>query len=143
AGTWFMDPRDLIIDNTDSHVNGASPFAPNGTSTGPSHLNVSHLTTSLNGGTNVVVTTVGSPSVSGGGDGTITIASSIQKTAGTLATLTLNAAGSIIQNVGTVISSTVDKLNLVFNAGHDITLNGTTNTNGGNVTLTAGTGSGD
>jgi filamentous hemagglutinin family protein len=146
SGLWLIDPRDLIIDNSDSHVNIADPgagsagdpYAPNNTGTGPSHLAVTHLNTALNAGTDVYVSTVGSPTVAGGGDGTITINANIAKTSGGNATLTMNADGGIGLMAGKSISSNSGFLGLNLTAAKNIIINGTINTNGGNITTSAG-----
>lgn len=143
AGTWFIDPRNLDIVSIASFRTGGDgsagdPFAPNSSSgAGASRLKVSSITGSLNGGTDVYVTTVGSPNVSGQ-DGTITIKTDIIKNGGGDATLYLNAAGSIVQSGGTTISSSSNKLNLDFTAVNNIDIKGDIDTNGGNFGAIAG-----
>lgn len=136
AGTWLIDPTNLTISSgANTRVTGASPFSV--TAANGSILNVTTLNNALNiGGTNVIVTTVGSPNTPSQ-DGTITIDADITKNAGTASTLTLTAAGSIVQNAGRSITSTSDKLNLDFSAAKNITLNGTVSTNGGDATFDA------
>lgn len=138
SGTWLIDPSDLeIVSGSNSNVSG-NPFTPTGGFfSGVSRLNVSNITNALNAGTNVTITTAGSPDKLLQ-DGTIKIKTSILKTLGTAATLTMNAVGSIIQEAGTVISSTANKLNLNMTADKSITLNGSISTNGGNVALKTG-----
>src|SRR5205807_2444296 len=79
--------------------------------------------------------------------GNITIASSISKTAGGDATLTLSANNDITVNAAVAISSTVGKLHVVLGADSDgsgagaiVLTNGSSITSfGGNITLGGGT----
>src|SRR5207245_1527426 len=78
-------------------------------------------------------------------NGDITVASSISKTAGGDATLTLKAHRNITVNTGVGISSTSGKLNMVFNGDRDANSdgavqlgNGTFTTNGGDFTIGGG-----
>jgi filamentous hemagglutinin family protein len=113
AGLWFIDPRDLVIDNSSSNVqiNGTpnGPFSPAGGAVFSldqrSHLRAATLNTALTNGTNVLVTTLGSPNFPLQ-DGTITIDANITKSGGSAAgTLTMTAAGSITLNAGRTISA--------------------------------------
>ncbi len=77
------------------------------------------------------------------GNGNITVANNISKTAGAAATLTLNAQNSIFVNSGVQITSTADRLNVVMTGDSDNTLDGAIvlnpgsqiNSNNGNITL--------
>ncbi len=146
AGTWLIDPRNLEIiagggNNTIGTGTSGSPFSGNGAGGGiigttPSRLQASVLNAALDTGTDVYVTTVGSPNV-GLQDGTITIKADISKTSTTNSTLYMTAAGSIVQDANKTISSTNSKLGVSLTAEKDITLNGTIKSNGGDVTLNA------
>lgn len=146
AGTWLIDPRDLeIVSGSSSNVTG---FTPDGSGRdcffglcfgNVSKLSANSIQQALNsstGGTNVLVTTVNSPNISGH-DGTITIKANIEKNHGGQATLTLNAAGSIIQNTNSTITSKSNALAVTMTAAKDIDLKGTINTKGGAVNLNA------
>ena len=143
AGSWLIDPRDLeIVTQNDRALDGngtsGSPFIPNSSNgASVSRLKVTSITNALNGGTDVYVTTVGSPDKPGH-DGTITIKTDITKSGGGDATLYLNAAGSIVQNGGTTISSSSNKLSLDFTAAKDIDIKGDIDTNGGSFGAIAG-----
>ncbi|MDF3025225.1 MAG: Large exoprotein involved in heme utilization or adhesion, partial [Alphaproteobacteria bacterium] len=144
AGTWLIDPRDLVITTAASAAvdtggtNGSSdnPFNPNNSTLFSldqrSKLNVTTVNNALNGGTDVHITTVGSPDKLLQ-DGTITVDANISKTGGDSAVLYMTAAGSIVVNSGKTISSTSDTLGIDFTAAKNIDIKGTINTNGGNV----------
>ncbi len=123
AGLWLLDPQDLTIDAT-----GAS-----------------NISTTLNGGTSVTATTSAcnvSYGTCSGATGNITLSSNISKTAGGNAALTLTADNNIILNAG--ISSTAGQLAVNLNATGNVSGNssGTIATNGGLLTVNAGSGSG-
>ncbi|MBP9218219.1 MAG: filamentous hemagglutinin N-terminal domain-containing protein, partial [Sterolibacterium sp.] len=137
GGEWLLDPYDItIIGNTDNNITGS----PNFTATGISAtLNTATVEGLLNAGTSVSVDTTGG----GGQPGNIDInTTTISKTAGGDATLTLKAHNDISFSQGN-ISSTAGKLNVVLMA--DQFGSGTTgvvskdstssvSTNGGNLT---------
>lgn len=109
GGQWLIDPFDYVINSTAAE----------------------NIVSALNSGTDVTVTTTSSNASFGGGssgNGDITVNSAIAKTAGGDATLTLRAANTIVINAK--ISSTSNKLNMLFDADND---NGTRN--GGGVTI--------
>lgn len=143
-GTWLIDPTNLTITNVGStNVGGTgssgSPFAPDGDTISILRTNV--IEAALNAGTDVYVTTVGSPNKVLQ-DGTITILASITKNAGIASTLFLDAAGSIIVSSGKDITATAGTvLNVVFEAAKSIFVNDSEITTGsGDVTFTAGDG---
>lgn len=116
GGLWLIDPADATIDQT--IANGYA--------------------TTLNTGT----------SVDNAVTGNITMNNnvSIAKTAGSDATLTFKASGSIDLGTSTSITSTLGKLNTVLNADSDANGGGikmnagsTINTNGGNIVMGGGT----
>jgi filamentous hemagglutinin family protein len=127
GGLWLIDPYDYII--TTSAAN--------------------QITSTLNSGTNVSIqTSTNNASYGSGGsssaNGDITIASNILTTASsaTSSTLTLDAARHIVSNSGVTIGNNGShSLNLIFNAGGNITLNGEVNV-GGTIGLTTTTYSG-
>lgn len=138
-GTWLIDPTNLTITGAGgTNVGGTgtagNPFTPDGDFI--SVLRNTVVNTALNGGTNVIVTTVGSPNQFGQ-DGTITVAADI--TSSGSGTLTLDAAGSILATGRTIAASVGNKLNVVLKAAKDVLLYGTNiNTRGGNINVNAG-----
>jgi filamentous hemagglutinin family protein len=114
GGLWLIDPFDYTIDATAA----------------------GNIANTLNTGTDVTVTTttdnVNFGSEGSGVNGDITVSSAIDKTAGGEATLTLEAAASIVLNAE--IKSTADKLNIILDADND---NGTRN-GGGVIMATKG-----
>ncbi|MBI2772150.1 MAG: filamentous hemagglutinin N-terminal domain-containing protein, partial [Burkholderiales bacterium] len=139
AGTWLLDPEDITIAAApSSNISGATPFTPSGA--GSSTLDVTVLTTALNGGTSVIIDTTGG----GSGTGNINVNASVLKIAGPDATLTLRAHNDI--NINSTLSSSSNKLNVVLVANQDAAGGGTSvvnagiNTNGGTITATGGSG---
>ncbi|MBI5109223.1 MAG: filamentous hemagglutinin N-terminal domain-containing protein, partial [Rhodocyclales bacterium] len=132
GGEWLLDPNDIMIQSSgpDTNVSGN----PNFTSTADSSIiTTGTIQTALNAGTSIIITT----GAGGAQAGNITVANAIAKTAGTDATLTLNAHNNINLNAG--IGSTTGVLNMVFNANSDATGGGTVNF--GTMTLNANGGS--
>lgn len=113
GGTWLIDPTNYTVDATAA----------------------GNIAGTLNGGTNVTVTTAASNAAqgaTGNGNGDITVASAIAKTAGADATLSLIAANTIVLNAP--ITSTAGKLNLLLDADND----GGTRDGGGVIIATKG-----
>ncbi|WP_310452564.1 filamentous hemagglutinin N-terminal domain-containing protein, partial [Sulfuritalea sp.] len=128
GGEWLLDPNDIMIQASGSDTNVSGN--PNFTSTADSSIiTTGTIQTALNAGTSVNITT----GAGGAQTGNITVADAIAKTAGTDATLTLNAHNNINLNAG--IGSTVGLLSMVFNANSDATGGGTVNF--GTMTLNA------
>jgi hypothetical protein len=123
GGLWLIDPYDYIITSSAA----------------------TSITSTLNSGTNVsVLTSTNNPSYGSGGsnsaNGDITIASNIltTSTSSKSSTLTLDAARDIVSNSGVTIGNNgLHSLDLVFNAGRNITLNGEVNV-AGKIGLTSG-----
>ncbi|WP_374407787.1 autotransporter-associated beta strand repeat-containing protein [Hydrogenophaga sp.] len=116
GGAWLLDPFDYTIDAAAA----------------------STIVASLDTGTSVTVTTsdASGPGAGAAGAGDITVAAPIQKTAGTDASLTLQADQNIILNAG--IGSTSGKLNVALNAGGSVSgSTGSINTNGGTLSIQA------
>ncbi len=157
GGMWLFDPNNITINGTGPTT--AGPTFPNWTAAADSSVILNtDIQTQLNAGTSVVITT------GGGGieGGNIYILSSIEKTAGAAANLTLRAHRSII--IGTdedndnasitavTISSTSNAMNVTLHArsaGNDagddgvvgcVWLPATTSivSNGGNVIIGGG-----
>ncbi|NER51812.1 MAG: filamentous hemagglutinin N-terminal domain-containing protein [Symploca sp. SIO1A3] len=128
-GTWLIDPRNITIQNTATANGNFSNTNPNIFTPGANNavVNTQDIATQLNAGTNVTITT-GS---TGTQEGNITVADSITKTAGGVATLTLAAANDIIVNSGVEITSNSNALNIFLTADSD-------NTGGGDVVMTNG-----
>ncbi|SHI91446.1 MBG domain-containing protein [Propionispora hippei] len=85
--------------------------------------------------------TIAGSSILTANTGGVTVNKNITSSSGTN-TLTVNAndpvGGTITVNAGATVGASAGKLNVTFNAGKDISLNGgTINTNGGNAALTA------
>jgi filamentous hemagglutinin family protein len=143
GGEWLLDPNDITINATaDANVAGSPDFT---TTNDSAVVTVNSIQTALNAGTNVSITTGTAGANTQNGD--ITVASSISKTAGGDATLTLKAARNITVNAGVGIASSSNKLNMVFNADADAVPNqdgavqlgnGTFTTNGGDLTIGGG-----
>lgn len=126
GGTWLIDPYNYTIDASAA----------------------SNIANTLNTGTNVTITTANSNAAQGGaglGNGDITVASAITKTAGADATLSLFAANTIALNAE--IKSTSGKLNLLLDADNDggtrdgggvIIANKGVSLNGGNLNFGTG-----
>jgi filamentous hemagglutinin family protein len=148
SGTWLIDPRNIIIQNsatTNGTFSGGNPnvFTPGGDD---AVISTQDIQNQLNGGTNVTITT-GS---TGTQEGNITVADTITKTTGGVTTLRLEAANNITFNSGAIISSTNDPLNVVLSADSDrsgagdVVVFGTgvddvneIQANGGNINITA------
>ncbi|MBK8190431.1 MAG: filamentous hemagglutinin N-terminal domain-containing protein [Vampirovibrionales bacterium] len=138
AGEWLMDPTDMTI-----HAGAGADDASN--------VYANNIQATLNTGTSVTVQTA----AAGGAAGNLTVMqdTSIAKTSGGDATLTLKAHNSILMDGaaghGISITSSSGKLNLVLNsdtdqgadagAGGAVRLNyANINTNGGNITIGGG-----
>ena len=102
AGNWLLDPEDLLVNYTNNNISpptGPSATSPTLTPTGVNaSVDARVVSATLNGGTNVILTTVGAP---GAGNGDITVNAFVsppvfQSISWTTPTqLTLNAAGNI------------------------------------------------
>ncbi|MEN9216737.1 MAG: filamentous hemagglutinin N-terminal domain-containing protein, partial [Gloeomargarita sp. HHBFW_bins_162] len=101
TGTWLLDPLNLTISGTgtNNNVTGASPFTPTGTG---SILRDTTINTAL-ATNNVVVKTVGT---TGTERGDIIFANNANVNWTTNKTFTVQAAGQIVMNSGTKITST-------------------------------------
>ena len=143
GGEWLLDPNNITINATaDANVAGSPNFT---TSDDNAVVTVNSIQTALNVGTSVSITTGTAGANTQNGD--ITVASSISKTAGGDATLTLKAHRNITVNNGVNITSNTGELNMVFNADGDAVPNqdgavqlgnGTFTTNGGDFTVGGG-----
>ena len=126
VGTWLLDPNniEIIAGAGNTNINNATPFV---STNDTAQLGVDLITTALNAGTSVDVTTASAGT--NGEAGNITVSTAITKTAGGAATLTLTALNDIIINAG--ISSTVGALGLTLSATGNVDINATIDTNGG------------
>ncbi|MGA9028258.1 MAG: MBG domain-containing protein, partial [Steroidobacteraceae bacterium] len=112
AGEWLLDPYNVIIG---SPVTGTGYTPPNFTPSANSTILASAINTALTAGTSVTINTGTYGSGSSLGD--ITVNTAISKTGGGTATLTLQAADSIIINQP--ITSTSGALNVNLWADND------------------------
>ena len=141
AGQWLLDPYNVTIGSSASGTAYATPFTPGADSS----ILASDIAASLEGGTNVTITTgtTGSTSI-----GDITVSSTISKTSGdTDVTLTLRAANSIAIDQAITNSGGAGKLNIVLDADNNngvrdgggiIILNNDISTGGGNLAFGTG-----
>ena len=135
AGTWLLDPNNITIQDAGPNANVTA--GPDFMTTDDSAIvTTGSIETALDAGTSVSVTTESAGANSEAGD--ITVADPIEKTAGTDATLTLNADRDILVNAP--ISSTGSALNIVLDADGGVAIDADISTNGGNFTATGATG---
>ncbi|MBG7620366.1 filamentous hemagglutinin N-terminal domain-containing protein [Herbaspirillum sp. AP02] len=115
GGTWLIDPYDLeVVANGTLTGNGdgcGTSYAVY-SGEGGSQISASTISDQLNSGTSVQLTT----GTGGSADGNITVSAAIEKTSGSDATLTLQAANNITINAN--ITSTVGKLDLNLESGY-------------------------
>ncbi|WP_373531313.1 beta strand repeat-containing protein [Vampirovibrio sp.] len=153
SGQWLLDPNNITIQNAGVETNvtssGTNPITYN-TSNNTAIVTSGTIQAALNNGTDVTIQTSTGGTNSQDGDITIAEGTTIAKTTGGDATLTLKAHNSIIAS-GTslskvTISSTNNKLNLVLNSNSDAVDSGAialthTNitTNDGSITMGGGT----
>jgi filamentous hemagglutinin family protein len=112
AGSWLLDPYNLTVSGAATTANETPPATWTADAGGGSVLNTD-INAALNAGTSVVLQTSGALG-DGAGNGDITVAAAIAKTAGANAGLTLKAAGSI--NIDAGISSTLGALAVTLNS---------------------------
>jgi filamentous hemagglutinin family protein len=141
GGLWLLDPYNVII-----AAAGASgtAYASSYTPTADSIILASDIAASLDGGTNVTITT----GTAGGSVGDITVTSAITKSSGnTDVTLTLQAANSIVIDQAISHTGGTGKLNVALDADNDngtrngvgvILLNSTISTGGGALSFGSG-----
>ncbi len=129
AGEWLIDPLNVIISATT--IDGGGTFIGGvwtPTSSG-SFISSGTIQGALNGGTSVTITTV-NPALEAGD---INVNTSIAKTLGGAASLTLLAENNINFANGVGVSSTVGALNLVLHSDSDGSGAGTVVFAGGNT----------
>ncbi len=150
GGEWLLDPYNITIASSSA---SGTLYDASYTSAEDSVILASSIQTSLNTGTSVTIQT-GSGSA---GAGNIVVSSSIAKTGGADATLTLKAHGYIVLanatylghstaavNSTVAVSSSSNKLNMVINPGTDgsggfwLPVGSSISTNGGGVTIGGG-----
>ncbi len=136
GGTLTLDPYNLTVTGSATTAT-QSPAGTYTSGSGTSNVLNTDIQNLLNAGTSVVLAT----GTGSAGNGDITVSAAIAKTAGTAASLTLDASGSI--TVGAAISSTSGAMavtldsNIAGNGGF-ITVNAPITTNGGNLILGGG-----
>ena len=137
AGVWLLDPEDLIVGGvaTDAVVTPGPPTTIFTSGAGTPNVLNTDIEAQLNAGTSVMLQTA----PTGGGNGDITIAANIAKTAGTDAMLSFNAIGDINFNAATSITASSGKLHLNFGSGGTIAFAGGNSlaTNGGDIGMMA------
>ncbi|MGZ8160291.1 MAG: two-partner secretion domain-containing protein [Methylobacter sp.] len=127
AGEWLLDPYNITIVSDSVDVKESINSFPNWTaSAGPSYIRNSTINAQLNSGTSITIYTGGG--TEGTDVGNITVSADITKTSGGDATLNLKADNDIIIDSGIGISSTSNKLNVIFEADYD-------NSNAGDILL--------
>ncbi|MFZ9508872.1 MAG: beta strand repeat-containing protein, partial [Burkholderiaceae bacterium] len=116
AGTWLLDPYDIII--SDTLAPSGAPYSDTySASSDTSVIPASSIQAALNAGSNVSIST-GAAGSAGGQTGNIDVKSSITKSAGAATTLTLTAADQIQVDAGVTIGSTGSSpLHLEVSAG--------------------------
>jgi filamentous hemagglutinin family protein len=137
AGTWLIDPNNILINNTgpDTNITGN----PNFTTTGDSSvISTATITAALNAGNSVTITTASAGSNSQAGDILMAGAAITVSPAGPVA-LTMNAARDIVVRDSSIDTSGAP-LSITLNAagsgvGAIEILRSSITTNGGNVTL--------
>ena len=120
AGLWLFDPTNVTIGSSGS----SAGISNNGVST----ITASSISSLLNGGNSVTVTT----GTSGSDLGDISINTAITKSSGSEVTLTFAAANSIVVNES-ITNSSGSPLNLIFDADNS-NPSGTTR-DGGGITI--------
>lgn len=115
GGTWLIDPWDLSIESSNTNNGSNTGGNPNTIASygSSSVINVGLVTGSLNTGSSVIVKT----GDGGSGTGVITVNAAINKTSGSDATLTLQAADNVVINQA--ISSVSGKLTVNLLADTD------------------------
>jgi hypothetical protein len=146
AAEWLLDPSDITIGTTTSGTTYTDPNVTGGsyayTAGATSFVRASDIQASLNDGTSVTITT----SASGSDAGNINVNTSIAKTSGSFASLTLRAHNNIVVAANTTITSTSGNLNVTLNSDFDANSAGAIvmntgsgiTSNGGNITLGGG-----
>jgi filamentous hemagglutinin family protein len=137
AGTWVMDPIDIDIQNG----TGTGVF------TGSVVFNTD-IDTALNGGTNVVIDTSNQTNGTDTGtlmqesDAIISVAPTLNVTLTLRANADMTLQGGITATGSSTLSVELDQLNSAGNAvlieTHPISINGTLNVVGGNLSVTSG-----
>jgi len=136
AGLWLLDPTDVEIRNvatSNGAFGGGNPnvFNPDNDADNPAIASTGTITTALNAGANVTIET----NVGTGGNGDITVVDAISASSlenGDV-TLTFNAVRNF-QNNQKIQGAGSDGLNIVINAGGDVTVSNQLDTNTGSVT---------
>lgn len=133
SGLWLLDPWDVIIQNvTSGNAVFTNPFAPVADST----ILASDISAALSNGISVTITTGTTGTTSAGN---ITVNSSISKTLGGDATLTLQAANRINVNPWVTIASLAGRLNLDFQSASDGSNGAVINIQGATINSDSGT----
>jgi filamentous hemagglutinin family protein len=135
AGTWLLDPADVIISNVNSNIAGDPSFLPSGAA---STIDAASIVADLNAGTNVTVTT-GGDALAGSGD--ITVANAISANNVNTGKLTLSAYRNITVNGAINLGNDLTlHANNAGNSSGYINIAAAINTHGGNITLGGGNG---
>ncbi|MES2984155.1 MAG: filamentous hemagglutinin N-terminal domain-containing protein [Pseudomonadota bacterium] len=133
AGTWLLDPADIIITNADSAISGGPNYTPTNTA---STIDVATIVTALLT-TDVTITTTNDGFA---GNGDITVSSAI--TSGTNHALTLSAYRNIAVDAAITTQGgavTLRANNAGVGAG-TVSITQAITTNGGNITIGGGAG---
>jgi|GEM_PF-1593225 len=130
AGQWLLDPYKITIGSSGSDIPLTGIFTAGSDST----VNASSINTVLNNGTNVTIT-----ASANNGDIELAAGFDLSKTvfgASSVVQLTLDATRDILIQ-GTIGGAALllGVLNLVFQAGRNVAVNGAIKTNGGSVSI--------
>jgi filamentous hemagglutinin family protein len=152
AGSWLLDPRDVIISNNNTNnsvsfydlLTNTTTYSPTSLLNQVSNIKVSSINTALNLGTDVVVSTGNY----GNQPGDIHVQGDILKSSGGFSTLKLFAANDLfIDSNGSIKSTSNNPLQVFLKADNDIyalhpsdgngsiTLNGDINLKNGDLTI--------
>lgn len=137
GGIWLLDPADVTIGaGTTNGTLLGGVFTPNA-GVSAATVDAGVIQTTLNGGSNVTITTVNN-GASGAGLGNITVTSALVWT--TSNSLTLAADNNVIINPSAAITASTQNSKIIMTAGNDVLVNAAlvASAQGSEIRLTAG-----